>query len=66
MSRKIFFAAVMTILILSSCNREQQNAAGPRATVTLRDGTLVGGTVVSTSPTEIKILGEISRRVRWP
>ena len=58
MSRKIFFAAVMTILVLSSCNKEQQNAAGPRATVTLRDGTLVGGTVVSTSPTEIKILGD--------
>lgn len=58
MSKKIFFAAVLTILILSSCNKEQQNAAGPRATVTLRDGTLVGGTVVSTSPTEIKILGD--------
>jgi hypothetical protein len=58
MSRKIFFAAVMTILILSSCNKEQQHAPGPRATVTLRDGTLVGGTVVSTSPTEIKILGD--------
>jgi hypothetical protein len=58
MSRKIFLAAIMTILILSSCNKEQQTAAGPRATVTLRDGTLVGGAVVSTSPTEIKILGD--------
>jgi hypothetical protein len=58
MSRNIFFAAVLTILVLSSCNKEQQTAAGPRATVTLRDGTLVGGTVVSTSPTEIKVLGD--------
>jgi outer membrane lipoprotein SlyB len=58
MNRKIFFAAVLTILFLSSCNKEQQTAAGPRATVTMRDGTLVGGTVVSTSPTEIKLLGD--------
>lgn len=58
MSRKIFFGAVMTILVLSSCNTPQQTTAGPRATVTMRDGTLVGGTVVSTSPTEIKILGD--------
>ncbi len=58
MSKKIFFAAVVTILFLSSCNKGQQNGAGPRATVTLRDGTLVGGAVVSTSPTEIKLLGD--------
>ena len=58
MSRKIFLVAVVTILFLSSCNREQQTAAGPRATVTMRDGTLVGGTVVATSPTEIELLGD--------
>ena len=58
MNRKIFFAAVLAILFLSSCNKEQPAAGGPRATVTMRDGTLVGGTVVSTSPTEIKILGD--------
>jgi len=58
MSRKIFFAAVVTILVLSACNKEQPLGSGPRATVTLRDGTLVGGTVVSTSPTEIRILGD--------
>jgi outer membrane lipoprotein SlyB len=57
MRRQLFFVAVLAILFLASCNKEQQ-AAGPRATVTMRDGTLVGGTVVSTSPTEIKLLGD--------
>jgi outer membrane lipoprotein SlyB len=57
MRRQLFFVAVLAVSFLASCNKEQQ-AAGLRATVTMRDGTLVGGTVVSTSPTEIKLLGD--------
>ena len=57
MSRKLSLSiSLATILFLSSCNQAPQ-ANGARATVTLRDGTLVGGTVVSTSSSEIKLLG---------
>jgi hypothetical protein len=57
MRRHLFVTAVLMILFLSSCNNAQA-PAGPRATVTMRDGTLVGGTVVSTSATEIKLTGD--------
>lgn len=57
MRRHLFVTTVLMILFLSSCNNAQA-PAGPRATVTMRDGTLVGGTVVSTSATEIKLTGD--------
>jgi hypothetical protein len=57
MRRQLFVPVVLAILFLSSCNNTQ-TPAGPRATVTMRDGTLVGGTVVSTSATEIKLAGD--------
>ncbi len=58
MRRQLVFAVVLAILFLSSCNKGQAPAQGPRATLTLRDGTNVGGTVVSTSPSEIKLAGD--------
>jgi hypothetical protein len=57
MRRQLFLSAVLAVFFLSSCNNASA-PAGPRATVTMRDGTLVGGTVVATSPTEIKLLGD--------
>ncbi len=57
MRRQLFVPVVLAILFLSSCNNTQA-PVGPRATVTMRDGTLVGGTVVSTSATEIKLAGD--------
>jgi hypothetical protein len=57
MKRQIMLAAVISVLSLSSCNKTQA-PAGPRATITMRDGTLVGGTVVATSSTEIKLAGD--------
>lgn len=57
MTRQLVWAAVLSILFLSSCNKGHA-PAGPRATVTMRDGTLVGGTVVSASSTEIKLAGD--------
>src|SRR5882762_2120085 len=57
MRRQLFVPMVLAILFLSSCNNSQA-PVGPRATVTMRDGTLVGGTVVSTSSTEIKLAGD--------
>jgi hypothetical protein len=57
MTRPLVLAAVLLILFLSSCNTGQA-PAGPRATVTKRDGTSFGGMVVSTSSTEIKLAGD--------
>ena len=56
--QRIFFTAVCATMLFCSCNKTQETQAGPRATVTMRDGTLVGGTVVATSPNEIKLLGD--------
>ncbi len=48
-----------SLVILSSCNKAGGGAgAEQRATVELRDGTSVAGTVVSSSPTEIQIMGD--------
>ena len=46
-------------LLLSSCAKDGAAPAGaPHAIVTMRDGTSVGGTVVSSSPTEIRLNGD--------
>ncbi len=58
MHRKLSLGiSLATVLLLSSCNQAPKTN-GARATVTLRDGSLVGGTVVSTSSSEIKLLGD--------
>ncbi len=44
--------ALLGTLILASCAKQ---AAGPHATVTLRDGTTVSGSVISNSPAEIEL-----------
>ena len=53
-------AAALPWLLLSSCaSKDAAPAAGsPHATVQLRDGTTVAGTVLSSSPTEIKLAGD--------
>ena len=48
---------VFSLLLLCSCNKATQGT-GPHATVYLRDGTSVSGTVTSSSPTEIQIAGD--------
>jgi hypothetical protein len=57
MPRRLFLCVSLSLLLLSSCNLSPK-PTGPRATVTLRDGTLASGTVVSTSSTEIKLAGD--------
>lgn len=58
MKRKMILIFVLAGCLLSSCNKTEAPAQGPRATVTKRDGTLVAGTVLSTTSSEIKIEGD--------
>src|SRR5262245_11291207 len=51
-----FLLAVPVIFFLSSCS--QTTGGGQRATVELRDGTSVSGTVVSSSGSEIQIAAD--------
>ncbi len=58
MKRQLFLVtAIMAVLFSWSCNKGQTSTQG-RATVTMRDGTAVGGTVISTSSSEIKLAGD--------
>src|SRR2546428_13333646 len=49
-------ATLSLFLVLASCSRPP--VSGPRATVLLRDGTRASGTVVSSSASEIQIVGD--------
>jgi hypothetical protein len=54
------FAILLAVLFLSSCaNKDVVPAAGaPHATVQMRDGTTVSGTVLASSPAEIQLAGD--------
>jgi hypothetical protein len=57
-TRKPFWgAAVLSLVFLSSCNTSAPGS-GLHATVLMRDGTSVSGTVTSSSPAEIQIAGD--------
>lgn len=53
---KVLILSLLTILLLSSCSKT--SGGGQHATVELRDGTSVSGTVLSSSPSEIQIAGD--------
>src|SRR5215467_3348079 len=48
-------SAILLLFLVSACSSSE---AGPHATVQLKDGTSVSGTVASTSASEIRITGE--------
>jgi len=55
--RTIFAGATLgALLLLASCTAKQ--AQGPHATIQMRDGTTVTGTVTATSPSEITLAGD--------
>lgn len=54
---KALLPLAAALLLLCACNKTSQGG-GQHATVELRDGTSVTGTVVSTSPTELQIAGD--------
>lgn len=62
MNRMIVFAAMLAALMFSSCTKNESETstgpAGQRATVTMKDGTVNQGSVVSSSDKEITIAGD--------
>jgi hypothetical protein len=53
-------AAITMVLLCTSCSKKEAAPAGerPRASVVLRDGTKISGTVLESTATEMKILGD--------
>ena len=56
MTKSILYAALGAAVILASCSKPA--GSGQRATVSMRDGTEVTGTVLSSSTSEIQISGD--------
>ncbi len=55
MPRTIVISLLFLLLLVSCAKKEIPPAGAPRATVQLRDGSSATGTVVASSPTEIKL-----------
>lgn len=53
---KVLLPLLLTVFLLCSCSKT--SGGGQHATVELRDGTSVTGTIVSSSPSEIQITGD--------
>jgi hypothetical protein len=62
MQRSIALVGIASLLLLAGCAKQQETpstqAAKPRATVTLRDGSRVSGAVTTSTPTEITLAGD--------
>jgi hypothetical protein len=56
MNSRIFYLLLPMVVLSSSCSRP--TGAGQHATLQMRDGTSVNGTVVSSSPSEIQLAGD--------
>jgi hypothetical protein len=54
---KLYPLCLLALTLLSSCNRTPAPGA-PHATVSMRDGTSLTGTVTASSPSEITLLGD--------
>ena len=58
-------ALLLSIALLPSCaNKNTPTAAGPRATVSLRDGTSFAGTVTASSPQQITVVADDNKTTR--
>jgi hypothetical protein len=55
MKKRLVFSTLLALAILSSC---RSTGGGQRATVLMRDGTSVSGTIVSNSSSEVQIAGD--------
>jgi hypothetical protein len=49
---------LLSCLMLSSCAKTQAEAAGPHASVLLRNGGTYGGSIVASSPTQVTLAGD--------
>src|SRR5437660_8672143 len=56
MKRRLVLATCFALVTLSSCNRN--TGGGQHATVLMRDGASISGTVVSNSSSEIQLAGD--------
>src|SRR5215472_6795730 len=56
MTERLRVPVLLSLVLLASCDKP--TGARPRATVLLRDGTSVSGTVQSSSPAEIQLVGD--------
>ena len=70
MKRRFIFAALVLSVFLTSCARKDQAATdtAPHVTVTLRDGTRVGGSILDNSATKVTVAGDdgITRSLSAP
>lgn len=57
MKTRLFFSAAVCLLMLAGCSRRSDNA-GAHATVMLRDGKTISGTVQSSSSSEMELKGD--------
>jgi hypothetical protein len=55
---RFYVPVLLPIVLLCSCNRAAGPASGPHATVVMRDGTSVAGTVLSSSATNVELVGD--------
>jgi hypothetical protein len=55
---KLWPLFLLLLALLSSCTSRTPAPGAPHATVSLRDGTTLGGTVTASSPSEITLLGD--------
>jgi len=51
-------SAIVVLLMASACSSPSSSEAGPHATVQLKDGTSMSGTVAASSASEIRITGD--------
>src|SRR5260370_9673947 len=66
MKRRVLMSTCFALVAISSCNRN--TSGGQHATVLMRDGTSVSGTVVSNSSGEIQLAGDdkVTRTIPMP
>jgi len=55
---QLYLGVFFAIVLLCSCNKTAGPATGPHATVVMKDGTTVAGTVLSSSATNVEIAGD--------
>src|ERR1700730_5049051 len=55
---RFYVPVLLPLVLLCSCNKTAGPASGPHATVVMRDGTSVAGTVLSSSATNVEIVGD--------
>src|SRR6478735_7677358 len=56
--RKRCFPLLLLLMLASACTKQGGGAAGPHATIFMRDGTKYAGTIASSSTTQVTVTGD--------